>query len=158
MDSFILNLYFKSRKKMIGKPKHNPRGFVDRSAAIDSSVQHTLKKLNIFKSGSAINIPKVPQKEKPKSILKSGAIPSVCAVAATLKNNALHTVKICGKRFYPRTLTVEKGDSVEFVVDPGDSPYNKYVICVADIDESNLLSPKGRFKTTFDSCGEYTIK
>lgn len=158
---------------MIDRSKYNPQGFVHKSVAIDPGVQNSLKKLKIFKTSSAIKVPEAVKMETPKSILKSGVIPSICAVGASLKSNnydtlnrtpgiqklsATHIVDICDKKFRPQNLTVERGDSVEFVVNPANSSFNKYVICVADIEESDLLTSECRFKTQFTELGQFTIK
>lgn len=136
----------------------HPRGFVHKDAQIDQNVQNSLKKLNIFKSSAAIKVPDLQKKEEPKSILKSGTLPSVSAIGASLKSCTTHTVEIFRKNFRPQFLTVEKGDTVEFVVNPKDDSGSNYVICVEDIDESDLLTPGAHFKTAFPYCGEYTIK
>lgn len=98
----------------------NPSGFVNKTTLMGSGLQNSLKKLHIFKTASAIGVPEVQVAEKPRSILKSGATPSICAIGASFKSNTIHTVEIFRKRFIPAFLTVEKGDSVEFVVNPHD--------------------------------------
>ena len=136
----------------------NPSGFVSKNTSMGHGIQNSLKKLNIFKTASAIGVPEMLHKEKPKSILKSGATPSICAIGASFKSNTIHTVEIFRKRFIPQTLTIDKGDSIEFVVNPNDDSGCNYVICVDDIDESGLLSPKGKFKITFNEWGSYPLK
>lgn len=142
---------------MLGQSKYSPRGFVYKDADLDPTIKNSLKKLNIFKSGSTIKPQCKTYVEQPKPILKSSAIP-IWAVGASFKSNKTYTIDVWNKRFIPKDIVIEKGDTLKFVVNPSDEPRNKYVICVGDIDESNLLYPKDVFKTTFDQVGTYSIK
>lgn len=73
-------------------------------------------------------------------------------------NSQVHIVNIKHKLFSPKSLTIEKGDTIEFIIDSSDSISNNYVLCVDDVEESNLLKRGQKFKTTFQRCGYYTIK
>jgi plastocyanin len=142
---------------MFDKGRYNPRGSVYEDTSIDKTVQNSLKKLNIYKTSSAINVPEKAKSNQPRPILKSSSN-TICAVGASLKSNNTFNIDISKKRFIPCKLTVQRGDKVVFVVDPADDQNNKYVIWVGDIDESDLLYAKGKFMTQFEQWGTYTIK
>lgn len=44
------------------------------------------------------------------------------------------------------------------MVNSDDSFSNNYVICIADFDESDLLTRGRSFKTTFKECGQFIVK
>lgn len=62
---------------MIDRDNYGYKNYSHKSSAIDQSVQNSLKKLKIFQSATAVQLPSKTLHSKPKSIMKPAAIPSV---------------------------------------------------------------------------------
>lgn len=62
---------------MIDRDNYGLQNYTHKSSAIDQSVQNSLKKLKIFQSATAVQLPSKAPTPKPKSIMKPAAIPSV---------------------------------------------------------------------------------
>jgi len=103
------------------------KGSFQRTTAMNRGIQNTLKKLKLLGSESTISSSQVKKTHNPKSILKKSEIPSENPKAQNL-NTEVHIINIKHKLFSPQSLTIGKGDSIEFVIDAADSLSNNYVL------------------------------